>query len=457
MAQALFHITNAGIDALFEAEQKGLRCSITKFTLGSAYGYQPVAEDTKMRGNLLYQGEPDRYKHIDQRTKLIVCQVPVEAGPFTFGEIALWLEDGTLFALCSLNSPIEKYSSNESSVASSITLNCLLSVDQGLTHLTIGYEDNPASTGSIEIDLVDRWTNVRSPNEMKKDIFIEEMIVQELSPDGRETLLLRDTVNDRWNVASTWAFLNEATPNAKSTTYVQFNDYAIVDSNYIDTASGHYLIQYGNSFRVCTGSKQGTALRLTYSDALAVNGKVKVFHLDHKIMQYMGVAINNLRQDIVNKYVTLSTQQTITADKTFTGNVSFTKTILGVAQYALWADLAECYESDASYEPGTLICFGGSKEITVATTKVNGVISTNPGVLLNRGQVNGLPVALSGRVPVRVMGAVERFDNIVLSDVEGVGIVNNDAPPENVIAKALNSKPGEEEGLVLCVTRFSLI
>lgn len=456
MAQALFKITNAGIDALFEAEQSGLRCSITKFTLGSAYGYEPVAEDTKMHGDLLYQGEPERYKYIDQKTKLIVCEVPVESGPFTFGEIALWLEDGTLFALCSLGSPIEKYSSNESSVASSITLNCLLSVDQGLTHLTIGYEDNPASTGALEIDLVDKWTNVRSPNEMGKDIFIEEMIVQELSPDGRETLLLRDAVNDNWNVASTWAFLNEATPDAKSTTYVQFNEDVIVGSDYIDTASGHYLIQYGNSFRVCTGSKQGTALRLTYSDALTVDGKVKVFHLGYKVMQYMGVAIDNLRQDIANKYVTLNTQQTITADKTFSGNVTFTNTILGVAQYALWADLAECYESDAPYKPGTLICFGGSKEITVATAKVNGVISTNPGFLLNRGQVNGLPVALSGRVPVRVIGRVERFDNIVLSDVEGVGVVDNSASSEKVIAKALRSKHTKEEGLVLCVTQFSL-
>ena len=456
MAQALFKITDAGINALFEAEQKGLRCAITKFTIGSAYGYEPVAEDTKMRGDLLYRGEPERYKYIDQKTKLIVCEVPPESGPFTFGEIGLWLEDGTLFALCSLRSPIEKYSSNESSVASIITLNCMLSVDQGLTHLTIGYEDNPASTGALEIDLVDKWTNVKSPNVMGKDIFIEELIVQELSPDGRETLLLRDAVHDNWNVASTWAFLNEATPDATSTTYVQFNNGAIVNSDYIDTANKHYLIQYGNNFRVCTGSKQGTALRLTYSDALTVDGKVKVFHLDYKVMQYMGVAIDNLKKDIANNYVTLRTQQTITANKTFSGNVTFTNTILGVAQYALWADLAECYESDAPYKPGTLICFGGSKEITVAKTKVNGVISTNPGFLLNRGQVNGLPVALSGRVPVRVIGRVDRFDNIVLSDVEGVGVVDNSASAEKVIAKALRSKHTKEEGLVLCVTQFSL-
>ena len=456
MAQALFKITDAGIKSLFEAEQKGIRCAITSFTIGSAYGYEPIAEDTAMHGDLLYRSQPERYKYIDQKTKLIVCQVPVEAGPFTFGEIGLWLDDGTLFALCALGSPIEKYSSNESSVASSITLNCLLTVEQGISNLVIGYEDNPASTGAIEIDLVDKWTSVKSPREMGKDIFIEEMIVQELSPDGRQTLLLRDVPNDSWNVASTWAFLNEAEPSEKSSTYVQFDDNVIVNTDYVDLASGHYLLQYGNTFRVCTGSKQGTSIRFTYSDALTVEGKVKIFHLDYKVMQYMGVAIDNLRNEISQNYVTINTQQNITADKTFSGNVTFTNTILGVAQYALWADLAECYESDDKYSEGTLICFGGKKEITVAKNKVNGVISSQPGFLLNRNQENGLPVALSGRVPVRVIGRVEKFDNIILSEIEGVGIVDNNASQEKVIAKSLRSKHTKEEGLVLCATRFSL-
>ena len=59
MAQALFKITDAGIAALFEAEQKGLRCAITRFTIGSAYGYEPVAEDTKLHGDLCIRVNPN--------------------------------------------------------------------------------------------------------------------------------------------------------------------------------------------------------------------------------------------------------------------------------------------------------------------------------------------------------------------------------------------------------------
>ena len=78
-------------------------------------------------------------------------------------------------------------------------------------------------------------------------------------------------------------------------------------------------------------------------------------------------------------------------------NVSF----LGTAYQAMWADLAEYYEADKFYEPGTLICFGGDKEITAARIECNGVISSKPGYLLGTVKSdNTLPVALCGRVPV---------------------------------------------------------
>jgi len=93
-------------------------------------------------------------------------------------------------------------------------------------------------------------------------------------------------------------------------------------------------------------------------------------------------------------------------------------TFYGVSTQAQYADLAENYQADAIYEPGTVLMFGGEAEVTVAdpdTTAVAGVVSTNPAHLMN-GALQGARVvalALQGRVPCRVIGPVAKGDILV--------------------------------------------
>ena len=141
------------------------------------------------------------------------------------------------------------------------------------------------------------------------------------------------------------------------------------------------------------------------------------------------------------------------------GRSTFDQLINGVAYRAQWGDLAEYYSADEKYEPGTLVKFGGEKEITVATDKVNGVVTTQPGVILNGtdGMENPTGVALVGRVPIRIRGKVRKFDKIVLSHTDpGIGVVYNFAPYYETIGRALeeNLDPGEK--LVMCATRFNI-
>jgi hypothetical protein len=57
------------------------------------------------------------------------------------------------------------------------------------------------------------------------------------------------------------------------------------------------------------------------------------------------------------------------------------------ATSAQYADVAEIYTTDYNYEPGTVVVFGGNKEITISTfsqdTRVAGVVSTAPAYLMN--------------------------------------------------------------------------
>jgi len=144
-----------------------------------------------------------------------------------------------------------------------------------------------------------------------------------------------------------------------------------------------------------------------------------------------------------------------TGDETIAGTKTFSSTIHGTITTALWADLAEMYQSDDKYPIGTLIKFGGEKDITIANNKVNGVISEKPGFLLHYNLEDSQPVALVGKTPIRIIGKIKRFDSIVLSDIPGVG-KEQTTSDQKVIALALESSDIEEEKLVMCVTKFTL-
>jgi len=105
-----------------------------------------------------------------------------------------------------------------------------------------------------------------------------------------------------------------------------------------------------------------------------------------------------------------------------TASVPF-QTVFSVASTAVYADLAELYVADNSYIPGTVVVFGGNQEITISTTDhdsaVAGVISVNPAYTMNTG-IDGLPVALQGRVPCQVQGPINKGELVVTSNTPGI-------------------------------------
>jgi len=129
----------------------------------------------------------------------------------------------------------------------------------------------------------------------------------------------------------------------------------------------------------------------------------------------------------------------------------------GTATVAQYADLAENYVADNSYAIGTVLVFGGTKEVTISNTKedkrIAGVVSTNPAYLMN-SDCNGeyvVPIALQGRVPCRVVGVVEKGDLIVSSNVSGAGVAWNETRNPvagSIIGKAIENKNSEAEEII---------
>ena len=121
--------------------------------------------------------------------------------------------------------------------------------------------------------------------------------------------------------------------------------------------------------------------------------------------------------------------------------------------------MAEKYVADAAYAPGTVLVFGGSHEVTVnatdADSKVAGVVSTNPGFVMNEGldAEFAVAVALTGRVPCFVIGPVRKGDLMVAA---GLGRARAEANPRvgTVIGKALEDFDGAEGTIEVVVGRF---
>lgn len=151
---------------------------------------------------------------------------------------------------------------------------------------------------------------------------------------------------------------------------------------------------------------------------------------------------------------------TVTSVLTVNGS---TGTITGYQINAQYADLAERFEADAVYSPGTVLSIGGSKEVTLENGELSenvfGVISTRAGYLMNSAAGSDdthPPIAVSGRVPVRVIGQVKKGDRLV-SAGNGLARAGSKAEltPFNVLGRSLETKTTDQEGTVLAIVKLN--
>ena len=207
----------------------------------------------------------------------------------------------------------------------------------------------------------------------------------------------------------------------------------------------------GSSSRVGIGTT-------TPSSALEVNGTITATNITASAT---GDVTGNLTSTGANTMGTLTmggtlTTKTILPDTDASFDIGSTSkgynTVHAKATSAQYADLAEIYESDEEYEVGTVVVFGGSKEITISTwgndSAVAGVISENPAYLMN-STAKGLPVALTGKVKCKVVGNITKGDMLsTSSDHKGVAKKTHDPQVGEVIGKALEEYDSDEIGTI---------
>ena len=183
--------------------------------------------------------------------------------------------------------------------------------------------------------------------------------------------------------------------------------------------------------------------------------------------QYVDTGISSLTTSMLRRDGT----NTITGSLTPSANVTYNlgsstawfNGVYGKSYQAQYADLAERFEADAAYDVGTVVELGGDKEVTSVkddlSETVFGVVSTGAAYLMNAeaGSDETHPaIAISGRVPVKVIGKVTKGQRLVSA---GNGIARaaqmSELTPFNVIGRALENKISDEQGTIRAIVKIS--
>ena len=228
-----------------------------------------------------------------------------------------------------------------------------------------------------------------------------------------------------------------------------------------------------------SGSSNGSS-DFDISTSLSDSLKNQLAQMEQDIQKAQNSANANsggLTQDAGdNRYI----QLTGTGSRAVSGNLGsstsncfstvYSTTFEGTATHSKYSDLAEYYNGDTKYSYGTLLKIGGSAEVTQTSEHADveffGVVSHEPGFVMNddkAGLDNYVPVALSGRIPVRVIGKVTKGDRLVPSTVPGVAVsagtmldilaldtTERTLIQASIIGRSLVDKDNDEEGLVEC-------
>lgn len=138
-----FGLTNAGLDAATVAATTGPKINVTSFSLTNSLS--PFdATQSNPTGTVVFTGSVYAVQFYDDNTADVICKIPTSAGPFQFGDIRLYLENGTLFARAVYTTLQDKLSQVVNGVGSVWTYHCLIRLANVSAVLNYTYQSWPS-------------------------------------------------------------------------------------------------------------------------------------------------------------------------------------------------------------------------------------------------------------------------------------------------------------------------
>jgi len=246
--------------------------------------------------------------------------------------------------------------------------------------------------------------------------------------------------------------------------YLKVDDKKVIDLDATATTVEFYTPGTYN-FATATGTDENNTT-VTVKGNLSVidtNSKITVKQLTSGAATGTGSAATLTGQwtlsadsslDLAANNNVLKVKSITTGDESTTGQITGRWSLVGSSTLqATYADLAEYYEGDQEYEPGSVLVFGGDKEVTttktINDTRAAGVVTTNPAYIMNTDQKGQkVCLALAGRVPCKVVGRVKKGDMLTTSATPGYAVKALNPTLGSIIGKALEDKDYGEAGVI---------
>ena len=233
--------------------------------------------------------------------------------------------------------------------------------------------------------------------------------------------------------------------------------YTVATKNYVDTVLGG-----GTGLTTFTANVNPSA-NVTYTLGNVTNRWSNVISQTSFTGNLFSANVNTTRANVADIYIGNSVFPTAGNVVNLGSNGMRFNTIYGVSLQAQYADLAERFASDSAYPAGTVVALGGVEEITAASDALSedvfGVISTRAAYLMNSSAGSDEthpPVAVNGRVPVRVVGKIKKGDRLVAA---GNGLAKSgsksEITPWNVIGRSLENKQDDGVGTVEAIVKLN--
>ena len=235
------------------------------------------------------------------------------------------------------------------------------------------------------------------------------------------------------------------------------NGFTVATKNYVDTVLG------GGTGVTTFAANVNPSANVTYTLGNVTNRWSNVISQTSFTGNLFSANVNTTRANVADIYIGNSVFPTAGNVVNLGSNGMRFNTIYGVSLQAQYADLAERFASDSAYPAGTVVALGGVEEITAASDALSedvfGVISTRAAYLMNSSAGSDAthpPVAVNGRVPVRVVGKIKKGDRLVAA---GNGLAKSgsksEITPWNVIGRSLENKQDDGVGTVEAIVKLN--